>query len=75
MNASISLPDAINLADYPQLNMIAWHMPDTKQVSPEAAITLYTRNWRYVDQTALTEKERTLINQLSIQIGEGRPLV
>jgi hypothetical protein len=69
------LPDRIRLADYPELRRIAWQMADDTELTPQAALDLYERNWRHVDHQALGERERTLVRQLTRALGGGRLLV
>jgi transcriptional regulator with XRE-family HTH domain len=69
------LPARIRLADYPQLRRLAWQMPATTELTPEAALDLYERNWRHVDRAAMTQPERELVQQLAETLGGGRLLV
>lgn len=69
------LPARIRLADYPQLRRLAWQMPATTELTPEAALDLYERNWRHVDRAAMTPQERELVEQLAETLGGGRLLV
>jgi transcriptional regulator with XRE-family HTH domain len=73
--AAPALPDKIRLADYPELRRIAWQMADDTELTPQAALDLYERNWRHVDHQALVERERTLVQQLTRALGGGRLLV
>lgn len=68
-------PAVIRLADYPQLQRLAWHMPGTSEVSPEVAFGLYERNWRHVDAAALEPPERELLDTLTRTVGKGHLLV
>jgi hypothetical protein len=52
------------LADFPQLKLIAWNRR-------EEALALYEHHWRYVDVANLTPPEKTLINQLVRERGNG----
>lgn len=70
-----AMPERIRLADYPQLRRLAWQMPDTTELSPEAALELYERNWRHVDRAAMAPHERELVQQLARTLGGGRLLV
>lgn len=68
-------PAVIRLADYPQLQRLAWHMPGASEVSPEVAFGLYERNWRHVDVAALESPERELLDRLTRTVGKGHLLV
>lgn len=70
-----ALPDVIKLADYPQLNQLAWHVTGTDEVTPKDALGIYENNWRHIDTSALQVKERELINRLARELGGGRLLV
>jgi transcriptional regulator with XRE-family HTH domain len=69
------LPKKVRLRDYPQLKKLAWQLQGVDEVTPREALDLYERNWRHVDQTALSDKEAALIDALSKEIGGGRLLV
>jgi hypothetical protein len=62
--------DPICLADYPELNALAWNR-QCEMLRPEEALALYERNWRWVDEARLTEKERALIADLVRAHGNG----
>ena len=59
----------LNIADYPQLKLIAWNRFQDDLIEEDEALALYERNWRYVDREALTDKEQQLIDRLVIQFG------
>lgn len=75
MTLKIDANRMIKLADYPQLRLLAWHMPRAAEILPRDALNLYERNWRHIDKGSLTEDERMLINRLNLQFGDGRVLV
>jgi hypothetical protein len=64
-------PVLIDLKDYPQLALIAWNRLEQPFIEETEALALYERNWRYVDQAALQEPERQLINQLASRHGNN----
>ncbi|MGZ5216085.1 MAG: helix-turn-helix domain-containing protein [Caldimonas sp.] len=68
-------PARIRLADYPQLERLAWQLHGVTELSAEDALGLYERNWRHVDVAALGPKERALVNALVQHLGKGRLLV
>lgn len=62
--------DSVRLADYPQLQRLAWHRGgDT--LSGEEALALYERHWRHVDPCGLQPAERDLIARLVKRHGKG----
>jgi hypothetical protein len=61
----------LRVADYPQLRLIAWNRREDDLVDEDEALALYERNWRYVDQHALSQDERQLIDRLVRQYGHG----
>ena len=69
------LPIRIHLADYPQLERLAWQFQGASDVTPAEALNLYERNWRHIDQGALAPDERALIQQLVARLGGSRLLV
>lgn len=69
------LPARVRLGDYPQLERLAWQLHGVTELSPQAALDLYERNWRHVDIEGLAPHERALLNTLVQQLGGGRLLV
>ena len=65
----------IRLADYPQLERLAWQFQGAGDVAPAEALGLYERNWRHIEQGALAPHERELIQQLVASLGGSRLLV
>ena len=61
----------LHIADYPQLQLIAWNRRQDDLIEEDEALALYERNWGYVDPAALTDKEKQLIDRLVIQYGNG----
>ena len=70
-----TLPTRIRLADYPQLERLAWQFQGASDVTPAEALSLYERNWRHIEQGALAPHERALIDRLVTSLGGGRLLV
>ena len=68
-------PQRIHLADYPQLERLAWQFQGARAVTPAEALGLYERNWRHIEQGALAPHERALIQQLVASLGGSRLLV
>jgi len=61
----------LRLADYPQLQLIAWNRRDDVPVEEEEAFALYERNWHYIDQASLSADEQQLIERLTRTFGNG----
>ena len=74
-NAPRSVPPRIRLAEYPQLQRLAWHMKGAADISPQEALSLYERNWRHIDQSELGASERGLLQALVADLGGGRMLI
>jgi len=70
-----AMPKRIRLADYPQLERLAWQFQGASDLSPAEALGLYERNWRHIEQGALAPDERALIQQLVASLGGNRLLV
>jgi transcriptional regulator with XRE-family HTH domain len=73
--AALALPDRIRIADYPALRRLAWQMSEDTELTPQAALNLYERNWRHVDRDSLSASERSFVRQLADAFGGGRLLV
>lgn len=61
----------ISVTHYPQLRQLCWNRPADAVLSGKDALALYERNWRFVDEAALTVDERNLIDRLVQQYGGG----
>jgi transcriptional regulator with XRE-family HTH domain len=70
-----SVPPRIRLADYAQLERLAWQYQGATEVTPAEALNLYERNWRHIEQAALAPHERALIHSLVASLGGSRLLV
>lgn len=73
--SSSELPAQIELSRYPQLARLAWQVGTATMVTPQEALSLYERNWRHVDQAALSDDERAFVAKLGAVLGGGRLLV
>jgi hypothetical protein len=72
---SARLPSVIRVADWPQLQRLAWQLRSDSEVTPREALDLYERNWRHVDQRALSVRERAFLDALLAKFGRERLLV
>ncbi|WP_128645079.1 hypothetical protein [Rhodococcus sp. BS-15] len=68
-------PDAplIRVADYPQLQAIAWSLRADAEISEQEALRLYERNWRHVGE--LSDREDVFVRHLAECYSGGRLLV
>lgn len=58
------IPARIALTDYPQLRRLAWQVHGTDALTPIEAMDIYERNWRHVDEPAMTPAEKQLVAAL-----------
>ena len=59
-------PEAtVRVGDYPQLHAIAWHLRADTELTGAEALQHYERNWRHVDQAAMSDEERAFVQQLA----------
>lgn len=65
------LPARIRLADYPQLEKLAWHVRDADTLSAREAMDIYERNQRHLDREAITPEESQLLEALRQAFGKG----
>ena len=63
------IPVRIRMTDYPQLMQLAWQVQGTDTLTPLEAWNIYERNWRHLDENALSERERQLIDALRLGFG------
>ncbi len=71
-------PFSIDVAQYPQLRALVWSAPDRQggvRLTGIEALNVYERNWRHVDQSAMSAEERALIDSLVEKFGNGFFLV
>ena len=66
--------DQIVPVDYPELCRLAWNRDVHRPMSAAAAFDLYETAWRHVDQAALGQAERALIDTLARRFGNGHLL-
>jgi hypothetical protein len=71
---STSLP-AVRIADYPQLQRLAWHLPGASLLTSGEALGVYERNWRHLDFEVMDSSERTFLEMLVSTQGKGHLLV
>ncbi|MDP2139268.1 MAG: helix-turn-helix transcriptional regulator [Gammaproteobacteria bacterium] len=60
------LPARVRLDDYPQLKQLAWQIHGVDALTPVEALGIYERNWRHLDEGALSPHERQLIAALRL---------
>lgn len=65
------IPARIHMMDYPQLKQLAWQVQGADTLSPKEALDIYERNWRHLDEQALTLHERQLIDALRLAFEGG----
>lgn len=65
------IPARIRLIDYPQLKLLAWQVQGAVTLSPAEAWDIYDRNWRHMNEQALTVHERQLIDALRLAFEGG----
>lgn len=67
--AAFEVPATIELASYPQLQQLAWHVQAATTLTPSEAWHIYERNARHLDKTALQPHEQQLLAALQRQFG------
>lgn len=55
----------VRVGDFPQLRAVAWQLRAETELSGLEALQLYERNWRHVDQAAMSDDERAFVQQLA----------
>lgn len=70
-----ALPERVRLAEFPQLQGLAWQLHDVDELSAADALNLYERNWRHIDPARMEPAERALLQALVGRLGGGRLLV
>ena len=65
------IPARIHLADYPELEKLAWHVRDAQDLSAREALDIYERNLRHLDIDALSSGEAQLLEALRDAFGHS----
>lgn len=60
----------VRVADFPGLQQVAWNLHE-EYLSAAEAFALYERNWKLLDLEHLDEKERALLDGLTVRFGAG----
>lgn len=63
--------DTLVIGDFPQLRLIAWNRNPHDVITGKEAFDLYERNWRFVDESAMSSHERTMVDRLTREFGHG----
>lgn len=63
------IPVRVRLADYPQLQALAWQVHGTDTLTPVEALGIYERNARHLDMAAMPPKEQALLQALRAGLG------
>lgn len=58
-------------AQYPGLRGLVWNRDPARGIAAAEAFAIYERNWRHVDEGALTAAERRLVTELRERFGHG----
>ncbi len=66
------IPARVQLAKFPALRKLAWQVHGSDTLSPRAALDIYDRNQRHLDEDSLSEQERALIHALRLAFDEAR---
>lgn len=61
----------IVIANFPQLRLVAWNRRADDRIDEAEALALYEANWRFIDEAALTDSEKALIEHLRDAYGHG----
>ena len=65
----------IRISDYPQLKFISWFRKADDFIEENEALTIYERNWQYIDVSQLAREEQAFIDYLVAKYGNGVLLV
>jgi hypothetical protein len=65
------IPVRVHIDDYPQLRAVCWSRRNGDTCTEQEALALYERQWRLIDQKALTPREQAFIDYLVKTHGNG----
>jgi transcriptional regulator with XRE-family HTH domain len=74
-SADVPPHSSVRISDYPRLRRLAWHAHGFDELTAAEALSIYERNWRYVEVDKLEPTEVSLIDRLVRSVGNGRLLV
>ncbi len=63
------IPVRVRLANYPQLQALAWQVHGTDTLTPVEALGIYERNARHLDMAAMSPAEQALLQALRAGLG------
>lgn len=66
------IPARIRLADYPELQKLAWHVREAEYLTAREALDIYERNQRHLEPNAMTDEEAQLLDALRTAFGHAR---
>jgi hypothetical protein len=58
-------------ADYPELKRLVWSRDASRPIPAREVLSIYERNWRFIDERHLTRREAELIRDLAQVYGAG----
>jgi len=61
----------VRMADYPQLRCIAWSRRPDGAIAAKDALVLHEKQLELVDQTAVDDDEKALIDRLACEVSHG----
>lgn len=67
------IPSRIDPSRYPQLQALAWHVAAGATLTPVEALSIYERNERHLDTSALSTEEQQLILDLRLALEDVHP--
>ncbi|MCZ7862690.1 hypothetical protein O9X98_15045 [Agrobacterium salinitolerans] len=63
--------DSVVPADFAELRNLCWNRDPNRPIARAEAFLLYDRNWRFVEEDALSDHERLLVASLEKEFGAG----
>ncbi|WP_235673654.1 helix-turn-helix domain-containing protein [Mycolicibacter algericus] len=73
--AHVTAQTTVRVGDFAQLRAIAGQLRPETELTDIEALQLYERNWRHVDQAAMSDEERVFVQQLADTHSAGILLV
>ncbi|GEE02650.1 hypothetical protein nbrc107696_30960 [Gordonia spumicola] len=67
--------NTVLVSEFPQLTTLCWQFAPDARLTWDEALSVYERNWRYVEQEKLTADEAAFIQELVDTCGNGVFLV
>ena len=69
--AKMPIKEPIRVSEFPQLKFLCWQLRPDIEIDGQEAFAIYRRNWKWVDESLITNEENALIDYLIGKYGKS----